>query len=97
MNENITYAAPFTITVDGEPVTAYPGQTLAAALHASGRRVFRATRVNGRPRGLYCAMGVCFDCVVDVDGETTRACMRSVENGMKVTLPTRFGTPEATS
>jgi predicted molibdopterin-dependent oxidoreductase YjgC len=78
--------------VDGEPLTASCGQTIAAALYASGRRVFRRTRIEGKPRGLYCGMGVCFDCIVKVDGETTRACMRNVEQGMQITLPVRFDT-----
>ena len=91
-NENISYAPPITFLVDGEPVQALPGQTIAAALYTSGRRTFRHTRIEGKPRGLYCGMGVCFDCVVKVDGETTRACMRYVEEGMQVSLPVRFDT-----
>jgi predicted molibdopterin-dependent oxidoreductase YjgC len=89
-NDNITYAPPITFTVDGEAHSALPGQTIAAALYASGRRILRHTRIEGKPRGLYCGMGVCFDCVVRVNGETTRACMRSVEEGMQVSLPVRF-------
>ena len=92
-DDNITYGPPVTITVDGEAVQARPGQTIAAALYASGRRAFRQTRLGGRPRGLYCGMGVCFDCVVKADGETVRACMRYVAEGMQVTLPVRFPTP----
>jgi predicted molibdopterin-dependent oxidoreductase YjgC len=89
MNDNIRYGPPILFTVDGETLQAHAGQTIAAALYTSGRRVFRHTRVNGKPRGLYCAMGVCFDCVVKVNGETARACMRYVEDGMQVALPIR--------
>lgn len=90
MNDhNITYGDAITFTVDGNPLEAHRGQTIAAALVASGRRTFRVTRVNGRPRGLYCAMGVCFECIVKVDGETVRACMTPVEDGMQVTLPAK--------
>jgi predicted molibdopterin-dependent oxidoreductase YjgC len=88
--DNITHGPLVTIIVDGEPLSARAGQTIAAALYASGRRVFRHTRIEGKPRGLYCGMGVCFDCIVRVDGETTRACMRNVEQAMQVTLPVRF-------
>ena len=88
--DNIAHGPAVTIIVDGEPLTARAGQTIAAALYASGRRVFRHTRIEGKPRGLYCGMGVCFDCIVKVDGETTRACMRNVEQGMQITLPVRF-------
>ena len=84
---NISFGEPVTLTVDGTPLPAHRGQTIAAALYASGRRVFRTTRVNGKPRGLYCAMGVCYDCLVEADGETVRACVTPVENGMSVTLP----------
>ena len=82
---------PVALTVDGEPVTAHRGQTLAAALLASGRRILRHTRRAGKPRGLYCAMGVCYDCVMTVDGNPgVRACMTKVEAGMQVVSPVQF-------
>jgi predicted molibdopterin-dependent oxidoreductase YjgC len=92
---NIRPGEPVTLTIDGARVEAHRGQTLAAALYASGRRTFRATRVNGKPRGLYCGMGVCFDCIVKVDGKTVRACMQVVEDGMVVTLPAQFARGES--
>lgn len=94
-DDNITYGDAITFTLDGIPLEAHRGQTIAAALVASGRRTFRATRVNGRPRGLYCGMGVCFECIVKVDGETVRACMKPVEDGMQVTLPAKLTRAEA--
>ena len=93
--DNISPGELLTLTVDGGPLMAHRGQTIAGALYASGRRVFRATRVNGKPRGLYCAMGVCFDCLVRVDGETVRACMTPAENGMQVTLSAQFASGKA--
>lgn len=91
MNDySITPGDAITFTVDGRPLEARRGQTIAAALLASGRRTFRQTRVNGSPRGLYCGMGMCFDCIVKVGGETVRACMTPVEDGMQVTLPVQF-------
>ncbi len=58
---------------------------------ANGRRVLRHTRRGGRPRGLFCAMGTCFDCIVTVDNQSgVRACLATVQPGMQVTLPTRF-------
>lgn len=89
-DDNITFGDPVTLTVDGERIEARRGQTIAAALIASGRRIFRRTRNDGKPRGLYCGMGMCFDCIVKVDGETERACMTKVEDGMQVTLPRKF-------
>ena len=80
-----------TIEVDGRPVEARAGETIATALLAQGRRALRRTRVKGRPRGLFCAMGVCFDCIVTINGQSSvRACMTAVEPGLRVTLPTRF-------
>jgi predicted molibdopterin-dependent oxidoreductase YjgC len=75
-----------TLLVDGEPVEAHEGETVGAALLASGRRVLRRTAYAAAPRGLYCGMGVCFDCVVDVDGgQRVRACMTAVRDGMCIT------------
>ncbi len=84
--------APLTIYVDGEPLAARDGQTIAAALLAAGTRIVRHTRRNGRPRGQFCAMGVCYDCVVTVDGRPgSRACMVRVAEGMRVELPRQHG------
>ena len=70
------------IEVDGESVAAYAGETVATVLLALGRRTFRHTE-HGAPRGLFCGMGVCFDCLVTVDGvENVRACLTPVADGM---------------
>jgi aerobic-type carbon monoxide dehydrogenase small subunit (CoxS/CutS family) len=79
-------ATSFTITVDGEPVAAAPGQTIAAALIAAGRPSWRRTRVRDEPRGLFCGIGVCFDCLVTVNGvHSTRACLVTARAGDVVT------------
>ena len=76
---------PLTIDVDGLPVEAYAGETVAAVLMAMGHRRFRHTEKNGLPRGVFCGMGICFDCLVTVDGvENVRACMTPVVEGMVV-------------
>ncbi len=70
---------PISITVDGEQVEAYPGESIAAALLASGRRAFRRTAKENAPRGIYCGMGICFDCVATVDGvPNVCTCMTAV-------------------
>ncbi len=85
----VTRPAPVAITVDGVRVDAYPGESLATALLAAGVRAFRRTR-SGAPRGPLCNMGVCFECVVDVDGELgARACATPVREGMHVETGTR--------
>jgi predicted molibdopterin-dependent oxidoreductase YjgC len=90
-DREIVPGAAVTFFVNGEAMEARRGQTLAAALLANGRGVLRHTRQAGRPRGLFCAMGVCFDCVMTVDGRTgVRACMTRVDDGMQVASPARF-------
>jgi hypothetical protein len=77
--------APFEFLADGEPVTAYPGETVAAALIAAGRRCTRTTARRDEPRGLYCGMGVCFECVMVVDGRPNiRACVTPAAPGVRV-------------
>lgn len=72
-------------TFDGVAVSFADGQTVGAALVAAGIRSWRTTRNAGRPRGLFCGIGVCFDCLITVDGEpNVRACMRPAEAGMEV-------------
>jgi hypothetical protein len=73
-----------TITYEGEPVTARCGESIAAALVASGRLAFRRAR-SGEDRGLFCGMGVCSECAVQVSGEAGRlACMEEVVPGLSV-------------
>ncbi|MBG0851714.1 (2Fe-2S)-binding protein [Streptomyces spinoverrucosus] len=66
----------FTVTFDGREIDALPGQTVAAALWAAGVTSWRGTRGAGRPRGVFCGIGVCFDCLVTVNGRPNqRACL----------------------
>ncbi|CAM5614819.1 Putative molibdopterin-dependent oxidoreductase YjgC OS=Streptomyces violarus OX=67380 GN=FHS41_001098 PE=4 SV=1 [Streptomyces violarus] len=66
----------FTVMFDGWPVRALPGQTVAAVLWASGVTSWRTTRGEGRPRGVFCGIGVCFDCLVTInDRPNQRACL----------------------
>jgi hypothetical protein len=69
---------------DGE-IAADPGQSIAAALLAAGHRSWRSTRVGGEPRGAFCGIGVCFDCLVIVNGRPNqRACLVEVRPGDRV-------------
>ena len=78
-------SAAFTFLLDGTPVEAYPGETIAAALIAAGRRCFRHSARRRAPRGLYCGMGVCWECVLVVDDRpNVRACMTPATPGMRV-------------
>ncbi|MBB4894821.1 aerobic-type carbon monoxide dehydrogenase small subunit (CoxS/CutS family) [Streptomyces olivoverticillatus] len=76
---------PLTVYVDGVPHPARPGQTVAALLLATGRTAWRSTRHGGRPRGLFCGIGVCHDCLVAVNGlPDVRACLREVCDGDRI-------------
>ncbi len=73
---------PVTILVNGKRESAYLGETIAGALLAAGHRAWRRTR-HGEPRGLFCGIGVCFDCTVTVNGApNVRACQTPVAEGM---------------
>ena len=81
-----TKAATVTLTVDGQRVFARDGDTVAAALLAAGRQAIRRAAVTGAPRAPYCQMGVCFECLVEIDGIADRqACLVPVRSGMIVT------------
>ncbi len=78
-----------TITFDGRSLQARAGQTVAAALAGAGVRSWRTTRHHSRPRGLFCGIGICFDCLVTVDDRPgQRACLVPVRDGMTVNTTT---------
>lgn len=88
LGPGISRGPAVTIFVDERPVRAFTGETVAAALIAAGFGALRRTN-GGDARGVFCAMGVCFDCLLAVNGvENTRACMTWVEEGMEVRLQT---------
>jgi predicted molibdopterin-dependent oxidoreductase YjgC len=80
----------FNIEINGREIETRSGQTIAAALIAAGILTFRQL-TDHEPRGFFCGMGVCFDCLVTVDGiPDQRACMTPVKPGMKITLNTEI-------
>ena len=82
-------------TFDGTPMTAEAGQTVGAALLAAGVRSWRVTRSGGRPRGLFCGIGACFDCLVDVNRDrAVRACLVPVRAGDQVRTSASVGAGE---
>ena len=86
--------ATLSFTVDGQPIRACSGDTVAAAMLAAGIDHCRTTPVSGAPRAPYCLMGVCFDCLVTIDGVGSRqACLVPVREGMAV--ETQLGKREA--
>lgn len=70
------------LTLEDQPLAATQGQTIAGAMIAAGRRSWRITARDRRPRGLFCGIGVCFDCLVTVNGtRDVRACQRLARDG----------------
>jgi predicted molibdopterin-dependent oxidoreductase YjgC len=76
----------FQVKFDGTTLDALPGQTVAAVLWSVGIFAWRTTRVEGRPRGVFCGIGVCFDCLVTVNGvPNQRACLVPARPGDVIT------------
>lgn len=74
-----------TFSFAGKEIDAEPGQTIGAALLAAGYRTLRTTRHGGAPRGLFCGIGICFDCLVTVNGRPNlRACLTEARDGDEV-------------
>ncbi len=73
------------VVIDGEPFVARATDSVAVAVLASGRLACRTTAVSGALRGPYCLMGVCFDCLVTIDGRPNQqGCLVPVSPGMNI-------------
>ena len=73
------------IIFEGKNLDVEIGQTVASALLVVGNMVFRSSVVSGQPRGPYCMMGVCFECLLEIDGiPNQRACMIPVREAMEI-------------
>lgn len=78
-------ALDVTVTIDGQAVSAEPGESVAAVLLRLDSPISRTTPVNGSPRTPYCMMGVCFECLATVDGvASVQTCLMPVRDGMRV-------------
>jgi D-hydroxyproline dehydrogenase subunit gamma len=74
-----------TIHLDGAPLSAREGDSVAAALLSHGIRTTRHTPVSGAPRSPYCMMGACFECIAVVDGKPgVQTCLTPVHDGMRI-------------
>jgi hypothetical protein len=72
----VNTSSQFEISFDGKPIPCRDGWTIGAALTAAGIRSWRTTRQRQQPRGLFCGIGICFDCLVTVNGQPSlRACL----------------------
>lgn len=84
-----------TISLDGQALTARAGETIAAALLANGIRTCRTMPESGEPRGSFCGIGRCTDCLMTVDGElNVRTCITPVREGQQVVTQQDLGSWE---
>lgn len=85
-----TEGAPdVTLTINGQSVTVPAGQSVWSALALGGQQVTRRAALSGQARSAYCAMGVCFECMMEINGlPNQQSCLRQVETGMIVNTQT---------
>ena len=77
--------APVVVTINGQAVQCRAGDSVAAALLAAGLNDCRDSAVNDVPRGPFCLMGICYDCLVMIDDQPNQqGCMIPVRSGMKI-------------
>ncbi|MCA3323474.1 MAG: (2Fe-2S)-binding protein [Roseomonas sp.] len=81
---NVARSAPVSIMVEGVPMMAHPGESLAAALIAAGHWRFGEGEDPARPRTAFCLMGVCQQCLLRVDGRLVQACLTPIVAGQEV-------------
>ncbi|MDR6224915.1 (2Fe-2S)-binding protein [Desmospora profundinema] len=85
---------PITFTLNGQPILAYEGETIAASLLANGIRILRSHEETDAPRGIYCNIGHCFECRVKVNGaDHVRSCLTLVKEGLAVETKGALPTP----
>ncbi|OMH39248.1 (2Fe-2S)-binding protein [Motiliproteus sp. MSK22-1] len=73
------------VWVEGRPVEVMEGDSAAAVMLAQGELPTRTTAVSATPRAPYCMMGVCFECLMEIDGvANSQGCMTPVREGMRI-------------
>ncbi len=90
--ETLDVSNTVTIYFDGKPIEALMGEPISAALVNAGVVAFRKTHKTGEPRGIFCAIGRCTDCMMIVNGiPNTRTCVTAVHEGMRVETQNGLG------
>jgi predicted molibdopterin-dependent oxidoreductase YjgC len=85
VEKGIARGRQFEIEVDGRKIIAYEGETVGTALVAAGVQIFRHTAKRNQPRGMYCGIGLCYDCAMVINGiPNTRACQTLATPGCRV-------------
>ena len=92
MNNAITDSKTVTLTIEGKEITAYQGDTVAAAMLVAGFTYTRITPEKEKRRAPYCMMGICFDCLVEINGiPNQKSCQILVQEGMRVNIQDKEG------
>ncbi len=87
MNEVTPPREKFTFTFDGKSIEAYSGQSVAAAILNQGSRILRQSRIADKPRSVFCGIGICFDCLVVIEGiSNQRSCLVPAQPGLRVEI-----------
>lgn len=74
-----------TVTLNSRPVDTEQGRSVGAVLMGEGIKAWRTTRNEGKPRGLFCGIGACYDCLITIDGQPNqRACMVQARDSMNI-------------
>ena len=73
-----------TVTLDGKSVSLPSGLSVAAALFGIGETISRISHTSHKPCSPYCLMGVCFECMMEIDGVQRQACLEEVKDGMVI-------------
>ena len=98
IDQGLQRGEPFSFDVDGESVPAFGGETVAAALMAEGRRALRVTAGRKEGRGYFCGMGVCWDCMMWLEGEgSVQTCRLLAAPGMRLRSMRGAGPREAST
>ena len=95
VDKSVVRGRQFEIEVDGKKIVAHEGETIAAALTAAGVRAYRTTAKRHEPRGMYCGIGLCYECVMVINGlPNTRACQTLATPGVRIETQTGVGALE---
>ena len=83
-NDHILRSKEISFIFDGVSVTGHDGETVAAALLRAGITHLRNAPNSGTPRGMFCIMGACQECVIEIDGRKVEACRTTISEGLVI-------------
>jgi sarcosine oxidase subunit alpha len=92
VEHGVLHGRQFEIKADGRVIVAYEGETIAAALAAAGIHTVRRTSKRDHPRGMFCGIGLCWECAMVINGvPNTRSCQTLATPGCRVETQEGFG------